>query len=65
MDADVERALGTDKVIDITTTGRRSGRETRLEIWFHRVGGRYYITGRPGARDWYATCSSIRSSPCT
>lgn len=54
MNADVQRALDTDQVIDITTTGRRSGRETRLEIWFHRIDGRYYITGRPGPRDWYA-----------
>jgi deazaflavin-dependent oxidoreductase (nitroreductase family) len=48
-------ALARDRVIDITTTGRRSGEPRRIEIWFHRVGGRYYITGTPGhPRDWYA-----------
>ena len=54
MDADVERALERDRTIDITTTGRRSGRPSRIEIWFHNVDGRIYITGLPGRRDWYA-----------
>jgi deazaflavin-dependent oxidoreductase (nitroreductase family) len=48
-------ALAQDRVIDITTTGRRTGEPRRIEIWFHRLGGRYYITGTPGhPRDWYA-----------
>lgn len=48
-------ALAQDRVIDITTIGRRSGEPRRIEIWFHRVDGRYYITGTPGRpRDWYA-----------
>lgn len=54
MDQAVERALDNDRVIDITTTGRHSGQPRRIEIWFHRVDGRYYITGSPGRRDWYA-----------
>jgi deazaflavin-dependent oxidoreductase (nitroreductase family) len=48
-------ALSQDRVIDITTIGRRTGEPRRIEIWFHRLDGRYYITGTPGrARDWYA-----------
>jgi deazaflavin-dependent oxidoreductase (nitroreductase family) len=48
-------ALAQDRVIDITTIGRRSGEPRRIEIWFHRVNGRYFITGTPGRpRDWYA-----------
>jgi deazaflavin-dependent oxidoreductase (nitroreductase family) len=48
-------ALAQDRVIDITTIGRRTGASRRIEIWFHRVDGRYYITGTPGhPRDWYA-----------
>lgn len=47
-------ALARDEIIDITTTGRRSGEPRRVEIWFRRVGGRFYITGTPGTRDWYA-----------
>jgi len=54
MDAAIEAALKTDKVIDITTTGRKSGDPRRIEIWFHHVDGRYYITGRPGRRSWFA-----------
>ena len=51
---DIQQALETDRVIDITTTGRSSGRPRRIEIWFHRVDGRFYITGTPGRRSWYA-----------
>ncbi len=54
LDPDVRRALAQDKVIDITTTGARTGRPRRTEIWFNRVGDRFYLTGSPGRRDWYA-----------
>ena len=54
MDATTLAALGRDQVIDITTTGRKSGEQRRIEIWFHRVDGRYYIAGTPGPRGWYA-----------
>ena len=48
-------ALATDRVIDITTTGRQSGEARRIEIWYHRIDGRYYITGTPDRpRSWYA-----------
>ena len=53
-DAAVAAALASDLVIDITTTGRSSGAQHRIEIWYHVVDGRYYITGRPGPRSWYA-----------
>ncbi len=48
MDETASRALATDRVIDITTTGRTSGAPRRIEIWFHRVGDTVYITGTPG-----------------
>ena len=54
MNATIQQALATDQVIDITTTGRKSGQPQRIEIWFHRVNGKYYITGSPGRRHWYA-----------
>ncbi len=54
MDADVERALARDTLVDITTTGRRTGRPSRKEIWFHAQDGRLFIAGTPGRRDWYA-----------
>lgn len=50
----IEQALARDRVIDITTIGRTTGEARRIEIWFHRVDGRFYITGTPGARSWYA-----------
>ena len=42
-----------DRTVDITTTGRRSGEPRRIEIWFHHIYGKYYLTGIPGKRDWY------------
>ena len=52
---DVERALSQSQVIDLTTTGRRTGRARRIEIFLHSDGGQLYITGMPRAdrtRDW-------------
>jgi hypothetical protein len=54
MDDRVREALASDRTIDITTTGRRSGEGRRKEIWFHNLDGAVYITGTPGRRDWYA-----------
>ena len=54
LDPKVREALKKDLVIDITTTGRRSGSPRRVEIWFHNLDGVLYITGLPGARGWYA-----------
>jgi deazaflavin-dependent oxidoreductase (nitroreductase family) len=60
-DEAVRRALAidrsspdSDRTIDITTTGARSGEPRRIETWFYRVGGRIYLTGLPGRRGWYA-----------
>ncbi len=54
MTPSIEQALASDRVIDITTTGRKTGEARRIEIWYHRIDGRLYITGTPGARSWYA-----------
>ena len=54
MDDVIRNALETDRTIDITTIGRKSGRARRLEMWFHNVDGRIFITGMPGRRSWYA-----------
>ena len=51
----VQKALETDRVIDITTIGRKTSQRRRIEIWFHNLNGRLYITGMPGRpRSWYA-----------
>ena len=55
MNNEAAKALASDRVIDITTTGRQTGQPRRIEIWFHRLDGKYYITGTPGRpRSWYA-----------
>jgi deazaflavin-dependent oxidoreductase (nitroreductase family) len=60
MDERIKQALAHDRVIDITTTGRKSGRPRRIEIWFHNLDGTIYLTGSPGKRDWYA---NLRAHP--
>lgn len=51
---EVTGALQAGGIIDMTTTGRKTGQARRLEIVFHNIDGTLYITGRPGRRDWYA-----------
>ena len=46
----IRRLLDRGGLIDITTTGRRSGQPRRLEIVFHNIDGRLIITGRPARR---------------
>ena len=50
----LEAALSRGHTIDITTIGRRSGRPRRIEIVFHNIDGRIYISGIPARnkRDW-------------
>ena len=60
---EVRRALAlrpnasvAERTIDITTTGRRSGRLRRIEICFYRVDDAVYLSGIPSEhrRDWLA-----------
>lgn len=67
MDDRIERALAitpqssaSARTIDITTTGAKSGRQRRIEIWFYRVDGEIYLTTQPAVRDWYA---NLRANP--
>ena len=46
----IEAALERGHTIDITTTGRRTGEPRRLEIMFHNIDGRIYISGEPYPR---------------
>ena len=57
MDDQVRRALAQSGVIDITTTGRKSGEPRRIEIVYHVIGDCIYISGMPRAdrkRSWLA-----------
>jgi len=52
--ADFPQAYADLECCDVTTTGRRSGRPHRIEIWF-AVGGDavYLISGNGETADWY------------
>ena len=54
MDEALSNALHRSQVVDLTTTGRRSGEARRIEIYLHDVDGRLVITGmpRPAKRAW-------------
>ena len=54
-DPRVAEALEHGQLIDITTTGRRSGQPRRVELVYHNVDGHIVISGRPGfPRGWIA-----------
>jgi hypothetical protein len=55
LDPKIKEALSHGGLIDITTTGRNTGRPRRIEIVFHPIEGRTYISGMPGfPRSWIA-----------
>jgi deazaflavin-dependent oxidoreductase (nitroreductase family) len=56
MDEAIRRALSRGHTIDITTTGRRTGRPRRIEIVFHNFDGRLFLSGIPShrKRSWIA-----------
>ena len=67
MRADVRAALAIsrsstmeDRTVDITTTGRRSGKARRIEIVFYRFEDSVYLSGIPGprTRDWLANLAA-------
>ena len=43
-----------ERTVDITTTGRQTGKPRRIETWFHRVENAIYLSGQPGPRSWFA-----------
>jgi deazaflavin-dependent oxidoreductase (nitroreductase family) len=56
LDPKVREALSGMGTVDITTLGRKSGKPRRLEIVFHNIGDRIYISGMPSPRrrSWLA-----------
>jgi deazaflavin-dependent oxidoreductase (nitroreductase family) len=63
VDDRVRRALRHGHRIDITTTGRRTGLPRRIEIVFHNLGGRLYITGTPRADRKRAWLLNLEADP--
>ena len=53
----IRAALTQGGLIDLTTTGRRTGEPRRVEIVFHAIDGRIVISGMPRRekRAWLAT----------
>jgi deazaflavin-dependent oxidoreductase (nitroreductase family) len=54
---EITPAAGTsERIIDITTLGRRTGRARRTEIFFYRAAGTTYLCSGAGgtATDWHA-----------
>ena len=56
MDDKIRQALTRGRTIDITTRGRQSGELRRIEIVFHNIDGRIYLSGMPSRRrrSWLA-----------
>jgi deazaflavin-dependent oxidoreductase (nitroreductase family) len=50
----IAAAIRQGGIIDITTTGKRSGSPRRIEIVFFYFDERIYISGAPGRRAWLA-----------
>ena len=56
---DVREILTEGELVDITTTGRKSGEARRIEIRLHVLDGRFYLSGRPGnPRSWLANMAA-------
>ena len=63
MDQAIRNALARNGVIDITTTGRKTGRPRRIEIVYHVIGGRIFISGMPRADRKRAWLWNLESEP--
>jgi len=58
---DITKALAHGGVIDITTQGAKSGEPRRLEIVFHNIEGKTFISGMPNfPRGWLA---NVKADP--
>jgi deazaflavin-dependent oxidoreductase (nitroreductase family) len=59
----IAKALAHGHTIDMTTTGRRSGEPRRIEIVFHNLDGRIYISGIPNAHHPRAWLQNLEADP--
>lgn len=59
LDPKIKEALKEGGVIDISTKGRKSGEARRIEIVFHAIDGKTYISGMPRhPRGWLANLAA-------
>ena len=54
MDAAAKQAIETDRLVDITTIGRKTGNARRKEVRLRQLDGQLYLSNNPGTRDWAA-----------
>jgi deazaflavin-dependent oxidoreductase (nitroreductase family) len=62
-DEAIRRSLARGGLIDITTTGRKTGLARRIEIVFHNVDGRIFISGMPRADRKRAWIVNLEADP--
>jgi len=63
MNDSIRGALAHSGVIDITTTGRRSGAPRRIEIVYHVINGRIFISGMPSSARKRSWLSNLEADP--
>jgi deazaflavin-dependent oxidoreductase (nitroreductase family) len=63
MDDTIRTALDRSQVIDITTTGRRTGEARRIEIYIHSLDGRLVISGMPRPGQTRAWIHNLEADP--
>ena len=62
MNDTIHEALTRGGIIDLTTTGRKSGEPRRIEIVLHAIDGRIVISGMP-RREKRAWLANIEADP--
>jgi deazaflavin-dependent oxidoreductase (nitroreductase family) len=63
MNDQIRKSLTRGHLIDITTTGRKTGAPRRVEIVFHNIDGRLIISGSPRADRKRAWLFNLESDP--
>jgi deazaflavin-dependent oxidoreductase (nitroreductase family) len=63
VDSTIRAALARSQVIDLTTTGRRTGQPRRIEIFLHVLDGRLIISGIPSADRTRAWLHNVGANP--
>ena len=66
MDERTRQAIARDWLVDITTTGRKSGKQHTVEVLLRQIDGQLYLSNQPmPSETGRQTCWSIRSSRTT
>src|SRR5258708_22661746 len=65
-DEDFLKALDSTGEIELTVTGRRTGREISIPVWFGREGDRlYFVPVRGSDSDWYKNALKVPTNALT